>query len=58
MSRISRVDKFGGLKDKYFSEDTKQKDKDQAAIEAGQLLVQEILFNTEDRTNLINSIEV
>ena len=50
--------KLEELKDKYFSEDTKQKDKDQAAIEAGQLLVQEILFNTEDRTNLINSIEV
>lgn len=50
--------KLEELKDKYFSEDSKQKDKDQAAIEAGQLLVQEILFNTEDRTNLINSIEV
>ena len=30
---------------------------DEAAIEAGKLLVQEILFNTEDRTNLINTLK-
>lgn len=30
---------------------------DEAAIEAGKLLVQEILFNTEDRTGLINTLK-
>ena len=30
---------------------------DKAAIEAGKLLVQEILFNTEDRTGLINTLK-
>lgn len=30
---------------------------DEAAIEAGKLLVKEILFNTEDRTNLINTLK-
>ena len=29
------------------------KEKDEAAIEAGKLLVQEILYNTDDRTGLI-----
>ena len=30
---------------------------DEAAIEAGKLLVKEILFNTDDRTNLISKCE-
>jgi len=30
---------------------------DEAAIEAGKLLVQEILFNTEDRTGLIKTLK-
>jgi hypothetical protein len=30
---------------------------DEAAIEAGKLLVQEILFNTEDRTGLIDTLK-
>ena len=37
---------------------TSQKEKDDLAIEAGKLLVQEILFNTEDRTSLIEQIYV
>lgn len=31
---------------------------DEAAIEAGKLLVKEILFNTDDRTSLINKIQI
>lgn len=37
----------------YYSEDTKQSRKDELAIEAGKILVYEILHNTEDRANLI-----
>lgn len=42
------------LYSKYFNENSTQKDKDEAAIEAGKLLVYEILYNTDDRTNLIS----
>jgi hypothetical protein len=38
---------------KIFKEGT-NKEKDEAAIEAGKLLVQEILYNTDDRTGLIS----
>lgn len=33
----------------------KQEDKDKAAIEAGKLLVKEILYNTDDRVNLLKN---
>ena len=36
---------------------TSSKEKDKLAIEAGKLLVQEILFNTEDNTGLINTLK-
>lgn len=36
---------------------TSQKEKDDLAIEAGKLLVQEILFNTQDNTGLINTLK-
>ena len=35
----------------------RKKGTDEAAIECGKLLVQEILYNTDDRTGLINTIE-
>ena len=38
---------------KYFNDDMTQKEKDQLAIEVGELLVDQILNNTDDRTNLI-----
>ena len=38
---------------KYQSEESTQKEKDEAAVEAGKLLVYEILHNTIDRTGLI-----
>ena len=39
----------------FYSEEATNKEKDQAAIDAGKLLVFQILENTEDRTNLIES---
>ena len=41
--------------DIFYSEESSNKDKDQAAIDAGKLLVYQILENTEDRTGLIDS---
>lgn len=41
---------------KIFKEGT-NKEKDEAAIEAGKLLVQEILYNTDDRTGLISKCQ-
>ena len=41
--------------DIFYSEESSNKDKDQAAVDAGKLLVYQILENTEDRTGLIDS---
>lgn len=38
-------------------EELYEKGTDEAAIEAGKLLVEQILFNTDDRTNLINTLK-
>ena len=37
-------------------EDLRKKNTPESAIEAGKLLVQEILYNTKDNTGLLNSI--
>lgn len=42
---------------KFYSDELTQKEKDQLAIEVGELLVKEILYNTDDRTDLINKVE-
>ena len=39
----------------FYSDESSNKDKEQAALEAGRLLVYQILENTEDRTGLIDS---
>lgn len=52
--RLSVTEQIEEARKKYESDDTKQSEKDQLAIEIGKLLVQEILYNTDDRTNLIN----
>lgn len=39
---------------KYYSDDITQKEKDELAIEVGKLLVKEILYNTDDRAQLID----
>ena len=41
--------------DIYYSEESSNKEKEQAALDAGKLLVYQILENTEDRTGLIES---
>ena len=41
--------------DIFYSEDSSNKEKEQAALDAGKLLVYQILENTEDRTGLIES---
>lgn len=41
----------------YYEEDTKQSRKDELALEAGKLLWKEILYNTDDRTGLIDSLK-
>ena len=46
------------LYSKYQDYEYSQKEKDEVAIEAGKLLVEEILFNTDDRTSLIEQIQV
>jgi hypothetical protein len=39
----------------FYSEESTNKEKEQAALDAGKLLVYQILENTEDRTGLIDS---
>lgn len=48
--RLEVTEKLEELKKKY-----EEDNKDDYAIEAGKLLVQEILYNTDDRTNLIQN---
>ena len=53
--RLEVTQKLEDLAKIYKQEDKTEKEKDEAAIEAGKLLVKEILYNTDDRTNLINN---
>ena len=48
---IFRLEETKELLKKYSDDEASQKDKDQVAIEAGKLLVEEILNNTIDNTN-------
>ena len=49
--------KLEELYSKYEDNDSSAKEKDDAAIEAGKLLVEQILFNTDDRTSLIKTLK-
>lgn len=42
---------------KFYNEDTKNSEKDQLAIQAGNIIVEQLLYNTDDRTNLIKKID-
>lgn len=53
--RLEVTQKLEDLAKIYKQDDKTEKEKDEAAIEAGKLLVKEILYNTDDRTNLINN---
>lgn len=54
--RLEVTKKLEELEKKYYNSDTSQKEKDELALEAGKLLVQEILYNTMDNVNLINKV--
>lgn len=49
--RLEVTKKLEELLQKYSDDENSQKEKDEIAIEAGKLLVQEILYNTKDNTN-------
>ena len=54
--RLELTQKLEELQKKFYDKDTSDKEKDEYALEAGQLLVQEILYNTQDNANLINQV--
>lgn len=51
------TEKLEELRDKYSDDESSSKEKDAIAIEAGKLLVKEILYNTQDNTGLLNEVE-
>lgn len=54
--RLEVTKKLEELEKKYYNSDTSQKEKDELALEAGKLLVDEILYNTIDNVNLIDRV--
>lgn len=54
--RLEVTEQLERLSKIYYSQESSQRMKDEAALEAGQLLTQEILYNTQDRTGLLNKI--
>ena len=49
--RLEVTKKLEELQEKYYSDNYTKKEKDDLAIEAGKLLVKEMLYNTKDNTN-------
>ena len=56
--RLEVTQKLEELEKKYYDDQTSQKEKEEAALEAGKLLVYEILENTQDNTNLIKETKI
>lgn len=56
--RLEVTQKLEELEEKYYDDQTSQKEKEEAALEAGKLLVYEILENTQDNTNLIKETKI
>lgn len=54
--RLEVTKQLEELTKRFYSDDTTDKEKDDVALEAGKLLVNEILYNTQDNTNLINQV--
>lgn len=54
--RLEVTKKLEELEKKYYDSETSQTEKDECALEAGKLLVQEILYNTADNVDLINKV--
>ena len=49
--RLEVTQKLEELEKKFYSNESTQEEKDECALEAGKLLVNEILYNTQDNTN-------
>lgn len=49
--RLEVTKKLEELEKKFYDSETSQKERDECALEAGKLLVEEILYNTQDNTN-------
>ena len=49
--RLEVTQKLEELEKKFYSDESTQEEKDECALEAGKLLVSEILYNTQDNTN-------
>lgn len=49
--RLEVTQKLEELEKKFYSDESTQEEKDEYALEAGKLLVNEILYNTQDNTN-------
>lgn len=49
--RLEVTQKLEELEKKFYSDESTQEEKDECALEAGKLLVNEILYNTQDNTN-------
>ena len=49
--RLEVTKQLEELEKKFYDNETSQKEKDECALEAGKLLVEEILYNTQDNTN-------
>ena len=49
--RLEVTQKLEELEKKFYNDETSQKEKDELALEAGKLLVEEIIYNTQDNTN-------
>lgn len=52
--RLEVTQKLEELENKFYSEESTQEEKDKCALEAGKLLVYELLENTIDNTGLLN----
>lgn len=52
--RLEVTQKLEELENKFYSEESTQEEKDECALEAGKLLVYELLENTIDNTGLLN----
>lgn len=50
------TDKLEKLYEEFYNEDSSKKDKDSIALQAGKLLIKEILENTDDKTGLIDLV--
>lgn len=51
--RLEVTQKLEELEKKYYSEEASQKEKDEYALEAGKLMVKELLHNTKDNAGLL-----